>query len=1836
MMQAAPLAGGSGVNTTTTLYSPVFSTVGYTSATLIDNEYYSYFAAGDSKASLEYSIDGGTTWVSLVNRLGATFGTSTFNVTTPQTNMALPAATINQPSVQIRWSYVSVFGNHWAIDNVKIKGTPIPSFTWAGPGSTDVACSPCAANTVTPTTAGTNVYTVTATGVGCSTTGIVTMTVNPLPAPITGTPLVCEGLTTSLATTSTGGTWQSSSATNATIDASGVVTAIAFGTTNISYTYTGTGCRITQEVTVNPTPAPITGTASVCVGATTALNTTSTGGTWSNGTPAVASLTSTGVAGGVEAGVSDITYTYPTGCLTVRQVTVDPLPFIVLTPSVAPTICEGDSVSLVVSSPPMEFSLLNQNFNLTAGLGLWTITSSGNVDGVNEFNLSNPSISAAGATGDGSAFVEAAPFYGSGGSIVSFLTSPVFSTVGFGSATLTFNEYLFSAASSDPYVDVEYSTDGGTSWTTLLSQRDSTKNYPSGTWSVTTPDVSVALPISALNKPNVKLRWHYESTYGGWWDVDNIAVKAALPAATFTWAGVGSATGLSCNDCDTVKITPAVSGANVYNVTANSTCSSNTNVTVSVNPLPAPISGATTKLCVGNTINLGNADAGGSWSCSNAAIATVDPSTGALTGVATGTAAISYTLPTTCARVVIVTVNAAPSAIVGTMHVCEAGFTTALTHAVPSGTWTSGNATLASIDAASGVVTGNVAGSVDITYALPSGCYTTSGFVVNPTPDAFAGSLAVCEASTTTLGSASTGGTWFSTNTAAATVDLYSGILSGVTPGNTDIVYTLPTGCQRIATATVNVIPSISGADEVCENATTVETAAAGGAWTIAGSTIATVDAAGTVSGVSAGTTVLSFTQSGTGCVGTKAMTVNQIPATFSGTTSVCEGATTSLINPTPGGTWTSASANASVDGVGLVTGNTAGTASIIYTLPTTCARTATVSVLPVPAPVTGTPQVCVGGLTSFTSAPLGGTWNSSNSFNATVDAAGNVTGVLGGTSLISYTSTNGCVAAKTVTVNVIPPAIGGVPAVCENATTTLTNGLAGGTWSSSTPAYGSVDALTGVVSGVVPGTTSISYTLAGCSNSVNVVINALPVASIGTPKVCEGLTTTLVNTTTGGTWTTTSSSASVGMTTGVVTGIVADVVNISYTLPTGCSNITLVTVNALPANIAGPSQVCQGSTITLSDITSLGTWSSDNTTTAGVDASGNVTGGVPGSANIVYTAPNGCVKMQNVVVDPLPAISGPGSVCESAIIGLTGASAGGAWSSLAPGTASVDAVTGNVTGVAAGTTTITYSLLTGCSTTANVIVKALPASIAGIAAVCPGTSVSLSSITVGGTWSNGGSAFATVNTSGVVTGITAGTAPITYTGSNGCAQIAGILVNPAPATYSVTGGGAYCAGAGGSAIGLSSSDASVLYQLYNGSTTVGAAIPGVGGSLSLGTFTAVGTYTVFATSALTGCTHNMTGSALVSITPSVVPAVAVAASGGTTVCAGSAVTFTASPVSGGSAPSYTWSVNGMPIVSGSTSATFSYVPVNGDIVNVTLTSSAACATPSAVNDMLTMTVNPLEMPVATITLPIGVSSVCDGSPITINVTSVFGGASPVYTWYKGGAPTGVTGTTYTYVPTSGDPVYCQMISSFGCVVTPTVNSNTLTMITTPVYVPAVSISVAPGTVIASGTPVAFTALTSSAGPAPTYQWYKNGAPISGETNSNYITSSLVDMDSISCRVTGTDPCGYESFNSVIMRVKGQTSGLSNIAGGIDIALVPNPNNGEFVIKGSLSAKDHENVKFEVLNILGQIVYSGNATVKGGSINESIHLDKKLANGMYMLSLYTNNETHVFHFVLEQ
>ena len=1672
--------------------------------------------------------DGGGTWSSSAtgtapidgsgNVSGTLAGTATITYTLPTTCYITTPFTVNALPSAISGTLSVCKNANTSLSDADGGG----SWTSNLPGTASINGS---TGTVTGNNAGTAIITY-ALPTTCQITAIVT--VNALPATITGTMTVCAGSVTNLTDIAGGGSWTSSPAGIGTVDGTGHVAGIAAGTVVVTYTLPTT-CATNAIVTVNPLPVAIAGNLGVCLNASTTLSDAG-GGYWTSSAPGTASVGSgSGIVNGLATGTAIITYTLPTGCANTNSaiVTVNPLPANI-TGSIP--VCPGFNISLSDVSGGGVWSSLNTGI-ATVGTGSGTVTGVATGNTVISYTLS---LTGCAAT-----------------TVITINATPL---------PITGNRSMCAGLTS------------------ALS--DATAG---GTWSSSTPDTA---------------------------SINSLGVVSGHSSGTAT-----------------ITYTPTTG------------CFITT--TVSVDPLPVAISGSV-PVCPGTTATLSDLTCCGTWSSNDPTIATAGSTSGIITGVSAGSVSITYTLGGTgCTTTTIVTVNPLPTAINGNANVCP-GTTTILTDATAPGTWGSAAPATASIDVVTGMITGHITGTTTITYTLATGCAITRTVTVNPFPPAITGTSVLCVFQSTNLSDGFAGGTWSSNDNTVAPVSTSSGVVSGFAAGTATITYTSAAGCATTTTVTVNALPgNINGSQDVCPGLTTSLTdITTGGAWGSDNTAVATVDAvSGVVTGIAPGTAAITYTAAITGCTATVTVTVGVFPPAISGAAQVCVASAITLSDSQAGGIWSSGSTNVLIDAsTGVVTGSSAGTAMITYTNVTGCIITTVITVNPLPSVITGGGAVCAGLALSLSDALSGGVWTSTGSTGVISigSATGIVSGIATGVANITYTLPTGCNVTTTVTVNPLPSSIYGPHSICAGLTSPLSDITTGGSWSSDLGSLttATIDVTSGMVTALSAGTTGVTYALpTGCIATTIITINPLPAGISGTDSMCVGSGVTLTDATAGGVWISGSGSlAAIGSSTGMVTGIAAGSVMITYKLPTGCISTTTLTIDPLPAAIAGNRSVCLGATSILSDLLTGGTWSiggSSTVATVGV-SSGAVLGFALGTATVTYELSTGCSLTAMVTVNPYPkAINGYSVVCQGSSIILSDSTAGGNWSSGNPLVAAA-AVTGEISGAGAGTVYISYTLPTGCAVVKSVTVNPL-FPISGNAEICAGSINSFSDGVTGGTWSGGSTLVATIGSSGLVTGIIPGVTIITYSLPTGCVAKLAVTVNPVPFTYDITGGGSYCAGGTGVDIGLNGSDTGISYRVYYGTTPM-SSLTGTDSALDFGLFTGAGHYTIIAANNITGCSMLMHGIDTINAVAAAVPIVSMSTSPGATVCVGDVVFFTASPVNGGASPLYTWYVNG--VNTGVSGATYSYVPVDHDSVSVKLISDLACASPdSAISYVKMATVTHFTPSVSLIVTP--GDSLCPGIPVTITPIPVDSGASPTYTWIKNGI-TAATGPSYNYTPANGDNIFCMMHSSFSCADPANVHSdNNIEMIVPEIYVPVVSIAAYPGTRVAFGESVTLVASVAFSGLSFTYQWAINNLPVAGATTDTFV-SSFTNHDSVSCVVLGNSLCGSTSRAAEVIII--DTIGTAVQAAGqlSDIVMIPNPNKGVFIIRGSLPRGQYSDMDIEVTDMLGQVVYSDkNISVKE-KIDQHIALANTLPNGMYLLSLHTAFGNKVIHFEIEQ
>lgn len=1174
-------------------------------------------------------------------------------------------------------------------------------------------------------------------------------------------------------------------------------------------------------------------------------------------------------------------------------------------------------------------------------------------------------------------------------------------------------------------------------------------------------------------------------------------------------------------------------------------------------------------------------------------------------------------------------------------------------NATSGGVWSLNPGTHGTINATTGEFTGSLVGSDTVVYTITCNGETAvrkKAIYVRayPVVGAISGATTMCSGTTITLSDTSTTGTWSSSATSIATVDA-SGVVYGTTGGSVTISYTKTNACGPVsATHVVSVTASpaaITGTSRLCLSSThTLGNTTTGGTWSATPSSVALIGASsGAVTPVAVGIVAITYTKGS--CYATAYDTIITVPTVspITGSTSVCTGSDITLFNTVAGGTWsiTTGASSASVGSTsGIVTGISAGAATVTYAVTNTCGTTPVyypITVNTNPAAITGTTSVCPGANTTLSSLTPSGTWTvSAGTGSATIgSSSGIVTGGTAGTATVTYTAVGGCFRTTDITIYSLPDAISGSTNLCMGNTTTLSSTTSGGNWSvaSTTIATLSPSGSSTTVFAAAPGTTTVSYTIptTGCFVTSPMTINALPASISGPSAVCNGSTISLSSTTGGGSWYGIAGTGSVAVdpTFGFTTGLTIGTATISYVIPaTGCFTTTNILVNDVPNAISGPTQVCLGSTITLNTTSTGGLWSSSSA--ASISPSGVLTGATAGTAIVSYTYPaTGCRALYNVSVNNLPGtLSGTSPICPSSTTTFSSATTGGVWSSASTSIADVVSSTGLVTGMSAGTTTLTYTdPSTTCFRTIPITISSPPAPISGSSSVCVLSTTTLSDVTTGGFWSISPSSVANISSSGVVTGVAAGIATVSYTVGT-CAAFKLVTVN-----------------------GLVTPDvsisSSVAFPICEGDSVTFTPSPVNGGTsptyfwyinniyqstsntfrcaLEPGDLVSCNMVTSAACPSVLSVADTFIGT----VNPQVTPTLSLSTGIGDTVCLGALTAITGFNTNGGLSPSFQFKVNGIPVGPG-VAGTYAYLPADGDVVTCIMTSNASCPSTPFAYDTLRLTVSPYVMANVIINAS---DTGCEGYNSVYTAVPIHGGTAPTYVWKVNGVTMG-TGSIFSYIPTDGDIVTCTMTSNFPCATFPTVVSAPMTMHVFPVDLPVVSIATSPGFVMAPGTTATFTATVTDGGTAPTYQWYKNSVLIPGATNNTYVTNVLATDDSITCQVTNHDLCnGITVFGTTTVFITDNV-GIHdvNANGSPNIILYPNPNSGSFSINGYIGNNNNETATITITNLLGQVVYATTSEAKNGLVDTTLSIQNTLSNGTYMLTITSTSGKQVINF----
>ena len=968
---------------------------------------------------------------------------------------------------------------------VTLTGSGASTYTWTGGVTNGVAFTPAA----------TANYTVTGTSAaGCTSTDIVTVTVNPLPTTNTGVDqTVCSG--TSVTLTAIGATTYSWN--------NGVTNGIAFtpAVGSITYTVTGTtgaGCTTTDQVivTVNPNPVPvINGAAAYCAGNFSLLSTSAPFTTYSWSTGALTPTINATIANNP----ISVTVTNGFGCIGTSPV----FPIVentVITANFTNTICQGQS-SVIHGVSQTVAGVYSQTFILATGCD-----SVANVTlVVNPLPVVNAGIDQTVCTG------VATILSGSGASTYTWnngITNGISFTQAIGSVTytatgtsalgcvntdqviVTVNPLPVITAGPDQAICIGASAtisgSGGSTYTWNNGVINAVSFTPAitNTYTVTGTDVNgcvstdqVVVTVNPLPIVNAGLD-------------QTICIGASVTlsganASTYTWNN-GITNALLFAPVSTLTYT--VSGTDVNG------CINTDQVVVTVNPLPIVNAGLDQTICIGASAIL-NGSGASSYTWNNAVLNNVT-----FSPVATMTYTVTGTDVNGCINTdqAIITVNSLPIVNAGLdQAICIGASTTISGSGASTYTWNNGVTNGVSFSPA-------ITNTYTVTGTDLNGCINTDQVIVtvNPLPPVNAGvDQVTCIGGIVTLSGA--GASTYTWNNGITNALAFSPVATATytvtgTDGN---------GCINTdqVIVTVNPLPAVNaGVDQIVCFGTSVTLTGTGAntyTWDNAITNgVSFVPAVGTLTYTVTGT-------SGANCIATDQVdvTVNPIPVVGAGIDqAVCAGVSVTLSGS---GASTYTWDNGVLNGISFVPLTTT-TYTVTGTSAFGCTFTdqVVVTVNPIPNVFAGNDLVlCENQTATLTgSGATTYTWDNGVSNGVTfTPSVGTLTYTVTGTTAFGCTNTD----QMTILVNPLPAVsfMHGVTLGCVPLTTSLTNTSPNSVNCVWTISNGDVLAGCGPLSTTFnqPGCYDITLTttdINGCSNSFTsidiVCTEAYPVAA--------------------------------------------------------------------------------------------------------------------------------------------------------------------------------------------------------------------------------------------------------------------------------------------------------------------------------------------------------------------------------------------------------------------------------------------------------------------------------------------------------------------------------------------------------------------------------------------------------------------------------------------------------------------------------------------------------------------------------------------------------------------
>lgn len=168
-----------------------------------------------------------------------------------------------------------------------------------------------------------------------------------------------------------------------------------------------------------------------------------------------------------------------------------------------------------------------------------------------------------------------------------------------------------------------------------------------------------------------------------------------------------------------------------------------------------------------------------------------------------------------------------------------------------------------------------------------------------------------------------------------------------------------------------------------------------------------------------------------------------------------------------------------------------------------------------------------------------------------------------------------------------------------------------------------------------------------------------------------------------------------------------------------------------------------------------------------------------------------------------------------------------------------------------------------------------------------------------------------------------------------------------------------------------------------------------------------------------------------------------------------------------------------------------------------------------------------------TVTLTASDTTICSGTSVTFTST-VSGATFANYNFYRNGVSiqNGPSNTYTTSVLGNNDSIRVIVTATGSCVSNTPVSSSTITMVVNPTVSPTVILNISQNN-ICEGTQVTFTATPTNGGPAPVFNFIRNGVSVQNGASNTYTTSTLNNNDSVRVILTSNAACAWPLTTTV-------------------------------------------------------------------------------------------------------